>query len=66
MTVTRICWDCQGSPVREWHVISESRGREGHVMRITCSGCRKESRVYGWMIGCECNSCKSQVIGAGK
>jgi ribosomal protein S27E len=66
MTVTRICWDCQGSPVREWHVISESRGREGHVMRITCPGCRKESRVYGWMIGCECELCKSQVIGAGK
>ena len=66
MTVTRICWECPGSPVRKWNIISETSGREGHLVRISCPGCDKESRVFGWMIGCECDSCKSQVIGAGK
>ncbi len=66
MTVKRICWDCEGEPVREWDVVSETNSREGHLVRICCPGCKKESRVFGWMIGCECNSCKSQVIGAAK
>ena len=66
MTVKRICWDCEGEPVREWNVVSETDSREGHLVRISCPGCKKESRVFGWMIGCECNSCKSQVIGAAK
>jgi len=66
MTVTRICWDCPESPVREWKVISESRAREGHMIRISCPDCNKESRILGWMVGCECGPCKSQVIGAAK
>jgi ribosomal protein S27E len=66
MNVRRICWDCPDAPVREWRVISEGTTREGHLIRISCPECKKEARVFGWMIGCECNSCKSQVIGAAK
>ncbi|GBD38511.1 MAG: hypothetical protein KatS3mg078_1597 [Deltaproteobacteria bacterium] len=66
MTIKRICWDCPDAPVREWRVVSEGNGREGHLFKISCPACKKETRVFGWMIGCECESCKSQVIGAAK
>jgi hypothetical protein len=66
MTVKRICWDCPDAPVREWSILSESRAREGHLINISCPNCKKESRIFGWMVGCDCDSCKAQVIGAAK
>ncbi|HXG30370.1 MAG TPA: hypothetical protein VNK81_01880 [Thermodesulfobacteriota bacterium] len=66
MTITRICWDCPDAPVRKWRVVSETSTGEGHLIRINCPECKKESRVYGWMVGCKCDSCKNQAIGAAK
>ena len=66
MGVKRICWDCKDAPVREWKVINKVETSEGCLVSISCPECNKASSVYGWMIGCECETCKSRMIGAGK
>jgi hypothetical protein len=66
MKIRRICWDCKDAPVTEWKVLSTTQTGEGCLVNISCVGCKKETRVYGWMIGCECPVCKSRMIGAGK
>ena len=40
--------------------------REGCLFTIACKQCKKESQVFGWMIGCDCQTCKDQSIGAAK
>ena len=42
MTIKRICWDCPDAPVREWRVVSEGNGREGHLFKISCPACKKD------------------------
>ncbi len=66
MRIKRICWDCPEAPIREWRINSESKASGGHLISISCPNCKKESRIFGWMAGCECKSCKSQIIGAAK
>ena len=64
--VKRICWDCPNEPVTDWKVNNVQERREGHLLTISCSKCGKESQVFGWMVGCECDTCKNQAIGAAK
>ena len=64
--VKRICWDCPNEPVTDWKVNNVQERREGHLLTISCSKCGKESQVFGWMGGCECDTCKNQSIGAAK
>ena len=64
--VKRICWDCPNEPVTDWKVNNVQERREGHLLTISCSKCGKESQVFGWMVGCECDTCKTQSIGAAK
>ena len=64
--VKRICWDCPNEPVTDWKVNNVQEGREGHLLTISCSKCGKESQVFGWMVGCECDTSKNQSIGAAK
>jgi len=66
MKIERICWDCKDAPVREWTILSKSETAEGCLINISCPHCKKESRVYGWMVGCSCDMCRSRMIGAGK
>ncbi|MEE9253250.1 MAG: hypothetical protein V3U74_07900 [Thermodesulfobacteriota bacterium] len=66
MSVKRICWDCKDAPVQEWTVVSKTDSSDGCLFKICCPECKKEARVYGWMIGCNCDNCKSHMIGAGK
>lgn len=66
MAIQRICWDCKDAPVRDWVVQSKTETAEGCLVNISCPECKKTSRVYGWMIGCECANCKSRMVGAGK
>ncbi len=54
----RICWDCSGQPVVKWEVKNAVKRREGHLLTIACSKCSKESQVFGWMVGCDCDTCK--------
>ncbi|NSW73796.1 hypothetical protein CL660_003225 [bacterium] len=62
----RICWDCPGEPVETWEVKKNQNRREGCLFTIACKQCKKESQVFGWMIGCDCQTCKDQSIGAAK
>tara|TARA_Y100001970_G_scaffold124573_1_gene154307 strand:+ start:9834 stop:10037 length:204 start_codon:yes stop_codon:yes gene_type:complete len=62
----RICWDCPGEPVSSWEVKKAQERREGHLYTISCTQCNKESQVFGWMIGCDCEICKNQSVGAAK
>ena len=64
--VKRICWDCPNEPVTDWKVNNVQERREGHLLTISCSKCGKESQVFGWMVGCEGDTCKNQSIGAAK
>ena len=64
--VKRICWDCPNEPVTDWKVNNVQERREGHLLTISCSKCGKESQVFGLMVGCECDTCKNQSIGAAK
>ena len=66
MKVKRICWDCKGAPVVEWKVLSKAETAEGCLLNISCPRCMKETRVYGWMVGCRCERCTSRMVGAGK
>ena len=62
----RICWDCSGQPVVKWEVKDAVKRREGHLLTIACSKCNKESQVFGWMVGCDCDTCKNEAVGAAK
>ena len=64
--IKRICWDCPNEPVTNWKVNSVQERREGHLLTISCAKCGKESQVFGWMVGCECDTCKNRSIGAAK
>ena len=64
--VDRICWDCPDQPVSKWEVKTSEMKREGCLFTISCSKCNKESQVFGWMIGCDCDTCKNQMVGAAK
>ena len=49
----RICWDCPGEPVETWEIKKNQNRREGCLFTIACKQCKKESQVFGWMIGCD-------------